>query len=162
MALTCYDCLIFLPLAIILVFETRQEFGRSLTDAFAALAALYLASAWVAPAAPVLRFSVSPDANYGITFLVLFALLLMFGLIGSRYLNATVFQVSMDALDPLFGAVFGLALAIIVGHAVTYGMTAYYGVVTPDFLANSPLADELLNLRWVHSAAGSVQHFVRS
>ena len=162
MLLTWYDFFIFLPLAVILVFEARQEFGRSLTDALAGLAALFLSNSWTDSAAPVLRFSASPDANYGITFLILFTILLVAGLIGSRFLNATVFQVSLHGFNPLFGTLFGLVFAVIVGRAITFGMAAYYGVATPEFLANSPLADELLHLRWLHVAAGSLEHLVRN
>src|SRR5437764_6928035 len=132
MALTWHDVFLFVPLAVVVVFEARQEFGRSLADALAGLAAFFLAAAWLDQAATTLRFSVSPDANYGITFFVLFTVLLVLGLVASRYLNATVFQLSLGTLDPPFGAVCGLAFAIIIGHALTFGITLYHGAATPE------------------------------
>jgi uncharacterized membrane protein required for colicin V production len=162
MRFSWYDAIVLVPLLAIVIFEMRQEFGRGLLDTLAALIALYLAASWAAPAAPTLFLSADPSRNVAYSFLVLFGILLLLCCLASRFLHKMVFQISVDQFDPFFGLVFGLAVAVIIGHSVTSGLYGCYPSATPAYLSNSLLANELLSLRSLREIVGQLQHVVQN
>ncbi len=156
-AFNWYDVLALVPLIGILVFETRQEFGRGLLDTLAAAFAFYIAHRCYPVVADALRLSSDYWANSAIAFGSLFVFLLAIGLLTSRALNRQ-FRMSYDQYDPAFGAVFGLALALVVGHGFTTTLWEYHGGSAPRYLAESRVADELASFRALKNAAGEVHH----
>lgn len=155
-----YDVALLAPLLAIVAYQMRQRFSRGLLDAGAAGAALYLASCWAPAAAPALRLSLDACANAAYTFLALFAFLLLGLLLASRFVEQLMFQLSLDAFDPLVGFVAGAAAALIVGHAVTSGLMVYYGAYPPEYLTHSPVATEILDFRVLRHVAEPLQQMV--
>lgn len=161
MNLTWFDALLFVPLAAVVVFETRQEFGRGLMDTLAAGSALFFASSWSSPLADYLPMGRDGYASAALAFVLLFAVLLVGGIFLSRIVHQQ-FRMSLDQFDPVLGVVTGLAVAFIVGHALSSTLLEYHGGMSPTWLSESWLVDEFVNWRTLRAAADTVQALVVS
>jgi uncharacterized membrane protein required for colicin V production len=155
MKITWYDLAVILPLLGLVVLEARRPFTRGLLDAVAALVATGLASLWTGVVAGYVRLSPHPTTNTALTFLALFGVLLAAALVASRYVYQFWLQISASPLDAPLGGLAGVALAVIVGHVVTYSLFAYYGGATPSYLSHSTIARGLLDLQSLASAFGA-------
>jgi uncharacterized membrane protein required for colicin V production len=159
MGITWFDLAALVPLAAILTFEVRQEFGRGLLDTLATLIALYFAARLAVPVGWRLDLWTTPNANTALTFCGLFVLLLLLGLLASRFAHRII-RLSVDQFDPLFGVIFGLAIALMAGHALMTAAWEFHGGFLPDYLADSRLGSELLNLHSLRQVVGSMQQMV--
>lgn len=154
-----FDALILVLLVGVLLFEVRQEAGRALLDAAAALVALW-ASLSIAPAVtqhlkwrPAPEAAISPGA-FALTFAVMLALCLLVSLaIHQRT------RWSLEHYDLPFAAIFGLVLAVTLGHVVT-DVTAQQALLNegrvPPYLRQSVLAEELRSFHTYHYVVGTL------
>lgn len=161
MSVTWIDIVILLPLVGIVAYEVRQEFGRALLDCLATLLALYFAARLTGPAGEFVSLSPNPTTSAALVFMMLFVALLVAGLFASRFMNRFA-RLSVDQFDPLFGTLFGLAIAVMVGHAAVSVVWDYYGGVPPAAVAGSHLTHELLDLGALRTLAGSVEQVVQN
>jgi uncharacterized membrane protein required for colicin V production len=161
MGFTWFDFGAIFPFAAIVAFETRQEFGRALLDALAALLALYLAARFTDPVSVGFTLTAPAHVNTAVTFGALFVVFLILGLTASRFAHHFT-RLTVERFDPVFGFVFGLAIAVIVGHGVVSVIWEYYEGSPPPLVARSWAANELLNLHTLRGVVGSVQQIVRA
>ena len=151
--MTWFDVLILVGVIAILLLEARHEAGRSMLDAVAALLALNLA-AHLAPSLtetlawkPLAGTNVSPGA-FGLAFGVLLAA----GLVVSVLLHRRT-QWSMEQYDLPFSVVFGVVVAVTVGH-VAADVTARQSLLRhgrlPTYIEGSLVAEELRSFRTYH------------
>lgn len=151
--MTWFDALILALLVGVLLFEVRQEVGRSLLDAVALLVAFFAAAA-VAPAMtahlhwqPVRGTEVSPGA-----FALCFAGIALVCLLASWLAHHRT-RWSLEHYDLPFSAVFGLVVAVTLGHVVT-DVTAEQGLLqsgkVPHYIQGSVVASELRTFRTYH------------
>ncbi len=151
--MTWFDSLIILVSIGIVLYEARQEAGRGLLDAVMTMAAVHF-SAELAPAVTLwMQWKPLPGSDSApLAMLACFLVLWLGGLLISRTLHRQ-FRWSMDQFDFLFGAVFGMVIAVSLGHVIT-DMTARFALAStgelPHFVQNSLLADELRNFRSYH------------
>jgi hypothetical protein len=148
-----FDMLVLLLVAGVLLLEVRQEAGRSLMDAVAAMLALHFAREYAAPLTGTLGWRPAPDSDVApMAFALLFGGLLAGGLLLSRRLHVRS-RWSMDQFDPLFSFAFGLIVAVAVGHVFT-DVTARMAILKhgflPDYLRDSACAEELRSFRTYH------------
>lgn len=148
-----FDGVILMVVGAVMFFELRQEAGRSMLDAVAALVALN-ATGHLAPALtgalnwkPLPGTDVSPAA-----FALCFAVLLGVGLLVSTLLHART-RWSMDHYDVAFSAVFGLVVAVTLAHTVT-DLTARQAILSqgrvPAYISGSLVAEEVRSFRTYH------------
>ena len=151
--MTWFDVVILVGAVAILLLEMRHEAGRSLMDAVAALVALNL-SVYASPALtealgwkPLEGTSVSPGA-----FGLCFAILLGAGLLISAVAHRRT-RWSMEHYDLAFSTVFGLVVAVTLGHVVT-DVTARQALLRqgklPAYIRGSLVAEELRSFRTYH------------
>jgi hypothetical protein len=151
--MTWFDVVILIGVVAILLLEMRHEAGRSMLDAVAALLALNV-SAHATPALteafgwkPLEGTSASPGA-----FALCFAVLLAAGLLISTVLHRRT-RWSMEHYDVAFSTVFGLVVAVTLGHVVT-DVTARQALMRhgklPSYIQGSLVAEELRSFRTYH------------
>lgn len=148
--MTMFDVMILVPVLALLLFELRQEAGRGVLDATVTVAAIQLAKLY-APAAtslvgwePLARSSTAPGM-----YALCFGLFWVLGLAFSRLMHSRT-RWSMDQFDPLFGAVFGVVVAVSVGHVLADVMAQAaiqrHGHL-PEYFQSSWVAEELRSFR---------------
>ncbi|MBI3911106.1 MAG: CvpA family protein [Armatimonadetes bacterium] len=163
MLLNWFDGVLLTILLAFIAYESRQEFGRSLLDTVAALSALHLSmrlAPWFGE-----RFALlgRVDASRGAWMGILFLVLLVGAYFLSRFTHSST-RWTMDALDPLYGIVFGFAVGIICEHGIALALADMFaspGGEGPAFLENSVLAGELLHFRSLHEALRAMHLYQR-
>jgi hypothetical protein len=144
--MSSFDLLSFLFLAGWLLFESRQEAGRSLADAMVTFLALHFTGI-AAPAvtaalhwAPYADSGVSPHAE-----LLCFGVLWAGGLCLSREWHRRT-RWSADVMNPIVGCACGFLVAIMAGHALT-DASASMAIMSqgelPTYYKSSRMATEL-------------------
>lgn len=158
--MTWFDALLMAVIIGFVVFEARQEAGRALLDAVAALSAAafcppvgaYLTLRWHWKAMP--GTDVAPPA-----LAIAFAGLLVAGLVVARFIHRRT-RWSMEHYDVAFGLVFGVVIGIAVGHGMTdvaaRWALAHHGHL-PDYLNHSLLSEELRSFRSYHYVMGILE-----
>src|SRR5437867_3102723 len=122
MSVTWFDLVLALVLVGVVAIEIRQGMARGLMDTLAAAAAIFLAVPFAGPVAHWIHFGVSGTAGSALAFLVLFTVCLAMGWVLSRTVGELWLNFQPDMFDPMFGAVAGIALAVIIGHTLTAGL----------------------------------------
>jgi len=158
MTYTWYDVVIGLVLVGVIIFESRQNFGRSMLDAVAAVVALFLASACTGPVASFCSLTRDPAANLALINLALFCLFMAAGIQASRLGHHLWLYFSADPFDWFFGGAYGIVIAIILGHTFTSSLRGYYGHATPTYLVRSQAAQELMDLHTIRGAVDACLH----
>lgn len=148
--MTWFDAIVLILGAAVLVFEIRQEAGRSLLDAVAALAALSFAGRLGPWLTERLGWRPLPGTETApLAFALAFVLLLGVGLVVTTILHRRT-RWSMDHYNVAFSTVFGLVVAGTLGHAVT-DITARQSLLhtgrLPSYISRSMVAEELRSFR---------------
>ncbi len=158
--MTWYDGLVLVLFLGLVAWETRQEAGRALLDTVATLAALHMTTEYAPHATALLRLQplagtqMAPGAQ-ALCFLGFWSL----GLLVSAQLHRLT-RWSMDNFDPVFGMVFGLVVAIGVGHAftdITARMMIQRHNHLPAYMRESLLSEEFRSLRTYHYVLNACQ-----
>jgi uncharacterized membrane protein required for colicin V production len=141
-----FDLMLAIVLVGIVAIEIRQGMARGLLDTLAAAASLFLAATFALPLSDWLHPGAGGASGSVVTFLVLFGLLMALGCTLGRMVSHLWLHFTPDMFDPMFGALAGMALAVIIGDTLTASLYIYYGDGTPSFLAHSQLAGTLRHL----------------
>lgn len=148
--MTWFDAIVLVLAVAVLVFEVRQEAGRSMLDAVAALAALSFAGHAAPWLTAELRWKPLPGTEtaplaFGLAFGVILAVSL-----GLTTLVHRRTRWSMEHYDLAFSTMFGLVVAVAVGHAVTDVAARQSLLETgklPPYISQSLVAEELRSFR---------------
>lgn len=151
--MSAFDFAVLLVLALIVLFEARQEAGRALMDLVAVLAAIQLTSQHAPLLTGALHWKPLPGGDVPPQAETLcFALCLGAGLLVGRFLHHQT-RWTMDTFDPFVGGAFGLLLAIALGHTVV-DLSARMSVARhgalPEYIQDSAVADELRSFHSYH------------
>lgn len=148
--MTWFDAVVLALAAAVLIFEVRQEAGRSLLDAVAALAALNFASHLSPWLTLSLHWKPLPGTEVApLAFGICFGGLLLVGLVISTLVHRRT-RWSMDHYNVAFSTIFGLVVAATIGHAVTDVAARQALLQTgrlPDYIQGSLVAEELRSFR---------------
>ncbi|MFN3652175.1 MAG: hypothetical protein ACK47B_21570 [Armatimonadota bacterium] len=158
--MTWFDGLLLLGVAATVAYQMRQEAGRTMLDTVAAVAAAHF-SRVIAPTVTVwLGWKALPGWDSSPVLQALcFALLLAGLLLASRVLHRQT-RWTMDQFDPVFGLVFALVTAAVVGHSVAdlwAGIAVARTGQVPDYLASSLLGEELRSFHSFHAAVNAIR-----
>ena len=131
--------------------ETKRGFGKAIFDLAALVIDVKLVSFLAPPAAAAIHIQNDLPASEAIwfgVFFVLFGVILLF--IGKLVYNSTL--LSLDIFDPFLGGVVGVALAVIVGHAIVKALAtaAAVGGVPPEVLRHSAFGMEFYQFTNYH------------
>ena len=97
--------------------EMKRGFGRALFDLVGAIVVVVLARSLASTLAPTVSLLANKGANEALWLGIVFAVLGTAAFFLARWCyNATL--ISLDAFDPFFGAVIGLATGVAVAHVV--------------------------------------------
>lgn len=148
-----FDALMLVIVAALFLFEMKQEAGRGLLDAVGTLAAVQLAALyapWLTDMMnmkPLPGTAASPLAQ-GLLFVGFWALALGLSTVLHRQTRW-----SMDQFDVCFGVLFGLLVAVSVGHVVT-DVAARVALMEngalPGYLQQSCFVGELRTFKSYH------------
>jgi uncharacterized membrane protein required for colicin V production len=141
-----------MTVALAVIVEFRRGFGKALFDFAALFIALRAVSLFHKNLAGVFFFIHDRQANQAASFAVSFVVLAaLLWLIGKRVYDSTL--ISLDTFDPPLGAVLGVGMALIVGHAFVKTLFLAYSVdgVQPEALAQSTLGLEFLDFPTYHA-----------
>jgi len=138
--------------------ESQRGFGRSIFDLVGAIISLKVAdllSEPVSKAAPVLAV---PAGNQAFWFAALFLVLAVLTVLGAKVIYETTL-LSLDVLDPLVGAIFGVSVGLIVAHVLLRTLfIGYGGGPEADALVNTFMGQELLKFRTYHTVVATLQN----
>jgi len=155
--MTWFDVVALLLVAGVAWLESQRGFGRSLFDLVGAIISLKLAE-WISDmlvdAAPVLA---TPDGTHAFWFSVVFLVFAALTILGTKVIYDTTL-LSLDVLDPLVGAIFGIAAGIIVAHVFLRTLMLGYTGDDLSMLLSSFTGQELLKFRTYHSAVTGLQN----
>jgi hypothetical protein len=154
------DVTLLLLIAGLVIWEIRQEAGRSLLDVTVTALVLHLTHIYAAPLTASLGWDALPGGNISpLATALLFGTLWPLGLAVSWYFHRQT-RWSMDHFDGAFGFVFGLAMAVMVGHVVT-DVAADMAIIKhgrlPDAVAKSAIVDELRSFRTYHELVNALR-----
>ena len=152
------DVVALLMIVTIAWLESVRGFGHALFDLVGALIALRVAiflSAPLADAAPVMQPPAQAEAFWLAT---IFLILIALTIIATKFIYDSTL-LSLDVLDPVVGALCGLASGIMVAHIllrmvhVAYADTEFAQVLMDGFMAK-----ELLEFRSYHAFVTALQN----
>ena len=156
--MTWFDVVAILIVVVIAWAESLRGFGRALYDLVGALIATKVAlvlSAPLAKAAPVSDVSGPSEAFWLAVVFVILAILIV---VATKFIYESTL-LSLDVLDPVLGAIFGIASGTLAAHvflrslAVAYAHTEFGAVVMASFMGQ-----ELLELRSYRAVVASLQN----
>ena len=139
------DLVLVMTIVLAVSVEFRRGFGKAIFDFVAFFLALRAASLFYESLAGSFFFVRNARANEAVSFAATFVVLAaILWLIGKRVYDTTL--ISLDTFDPPLGAILGVGIAVIVGHALVKSLflARSVGVVVPEALAQSTLGFEFL------------------
>lgn len=151
--MTWVDGIIILVGLAVILWEARQEAGRSLLDTVAVLSAAHLSSQFAPAVTAGLRWKPLPgtETSPGAHALLFFGVLVG-GLILARAIHRQM-RWSMDQFDWMFGLAFACVITVTAGHVAT-DLAARQAIHAhgklPAYLDSSLLASELREFRSYH------------
>jgi len=101
--------------------ESRRGFGLALFDLIGAIIASKLAISFYEAAGKALPFNLKAQDAQGFWIILMFLILGALVLLASRFLYSTTL-LSLDVMDPVVGAILGIASGIITAHIILRGM----------------------------------------
>lgn len=156
--MTWFDVVAILIVVVIAWAESIRGFGRALYDLVGALIATKVAlvlSVPLAEAAPVSDASGPSEAFWLAVVFVILAILIV---VATKFIYESTL-LSLDVLDPVLGAIFGIVSGILAAHvflrslAIAYAHTEFGAVVMASFMGQ-----ELLELRSYRAVVASLQN----
>jgi uncharacterized membrane protein required for colicin V production len=123
------DVIVLLLFVVITVVESVRGFGRALFDTIALLLVLKACKLASPSLATSITFYGSPTANAGFSFLLLFVVLGVVGLILAKLLYEALLW-TLDAFDTFVGGLIGLITSGVVASALMHGLYLWGGGFT--------------------------------
>ena len=156
--MTWFDIVAILMIIVIAWLESIRGFGRALFDLIGALIVTKIAimlSGALGAAAPVSQAAGPAQAFWmGIVFVVLAVLVV----IAAKYVYESTL-LSLDVLDPVVGAIFGIFSGMLVAHIFLRMLeVAYAETDLANVVVNSFMGQELLRLRSYHAVVNALQN----
>jgi uncharacterized membrane protein required for colicin V production len=150
------DIVALILIASVAWMESHRGFGRSLFDVVGAIISLKVAelvSEMLTVAAPVLS---SPNGTHAFWYSAVFLVLAVLTILGTKVIYDTTL-LSLDVLDPLVGAIFGLISGLIVAHVFLNTLQLGYTGDDVTALLNTLMGEELLQFRTYHAIVTALQ-----
>jgi uncharacterized membrane protein required for colicin V production len=138
--------------------ESQRGFGRSIFDFVGAVIILKIADLLADPVAKAVPLLAEPSGNQAFWFAALFLVLAALVILGTKVIYDTTL-LSLDVLDPVVGAILGIASGMIVAYVLLRTLMIGYGAgPDADMLASSLMGQELLKLRTYHTVVNALQN----
>lgn len=138
--------------------ESQRGFGRSIFDFVGAVIILKIADLLADPVAKAVPLLAEPSGNQAFWFAALFLVLAVLVILGTKVIYDTTL-LSLDVLDPVVGAILGIASGMIVAYVLLRTLMIGYGAgPDADMLASSLMGQELLKLRTYHTVVNALQN----
>jgi uncharacterized membrane protein required for colicin V production len=138
--------------------ESHRGFGRSVFDLLGAIIALKVADLLSEPLAGAAPLLATPGANQAFWLVTAFVVLGVLTVVGSKFIYETTLM-SLDVLDPLVGAILGVASGLVVAHIfMRMLLLSQGGGDAGDVVLNSFMGEELLQLRTYHRVVTALQN----
>jgi uncharacterized membrane protein required for colicin V production len=148
--MTWFDIVGILLIALIAWLESIRGFGRALFDMAGAIIALKAAPEMAGPLAKMMPVLGGGGANEAFWLATSFLLLVLFTLLAARLIYQTTL-LSLDYLDPVVGALFGLVSGLVTAFIFLRVLQLGYGTgEQAKVLLDSFLGQEILKLRSYH------------
>lgn len=148
--MTWFDIVGILLILIIAWLESIRGFGRALFDMAGAIIALKAAPEMAGPLAKMMPVMGSASGNEAFWLATSFLLLALFTLLAARVVYQSTL-LSLDYLDPVVGALFGLVSGIVTTFIFLRVLQLGYGASEQaTLLLNSFVGQEILKLRSYH------------
>lgn len=153
------DVLIILIVGVIVYIQSKRGFVPALTELFAAYGVLVLVNAIDHPVARSLALFSRPESNVAFFHILLFFVLCVPVVILGIFFDHAL-SLSLDTLDTILGALFGLGAALVVCHALMGGllMGASPGGTVHSSILNSALGPEVLYFETWHNFFEAASH----
>jgi uncharacterized membrane protein required for colicin V production len=152
MGVSWVDLILILIICSAAAIGVKRGFGRTFFDFATLLAALYLVSMAYDSASTSIHFTADKTTNSTLVYsLLVTAIGAVCWFIGKLAYDSTL--ISLEPFETALGAVLGLGVACVCGHAFTKAL-ALMGTVNgklPDVLANSTLGMEFYDFKTYHS-----------
>ena len=154
--MTWFDIVGILLIILIAWLESIRGFGRALLDMAGAIIALKAAPAIAAPLANMVSVVGKGGPNEAFWLAVSFLLLALLTLLAARLIYQSTL-LSLDYLDPVLGAVFGIVSGIITCFIFLRVLQLDYGSSEQGkILLDSLVGQEILQLRSYHYVVGAL------
>jgi uncharacterized membrane protein required for colicin V production len=153
-----FDIVAILIIVAIAWLESVRGFGRALFDLVGAIISMKLADLLSRPLATAAPIAADPGPSQAFWLAIVFVILIVLVVIATKLIYDSTL-LSLDVLDPVVGAVFGIVSGMMVAHVfmkmleVGYTGTEFSGVVL-----NSFMGQELLQLRTYHRVVATLQN----
>jgi len=138
--------------------ESQRGFGRALFDMLGAIISLKVASLLALPLSEAVPVLAAPGSNEAFWLVAVFLVLAVLTVIASKLIYESML-LSLDVLDPLVGAILGLASGLMVAHIFLRMLLLGYGEgQDATALLNSFMGQELLKFRTYHTVVTALQN----
>ena len=156
--MTWFDILAILLIMGIAWVESVRGFGRSLYDLIGTLIAAKLASLLCGPLADVAPITPETGPSEAFWLAIVFVLLIILVVIATKLIYESTL-LSLDVLDPIVGAIFGIVSGSLVAYTFLKMLElGYAGTDFANVVVNSFMGQELLQLRSYHSVVSALQN----
>jgi uncharacterized membrane protein required for colicin V production len=153
-----FDIVAILIVVAIAWLESVRGFGRALFDLIGAIIAMKVAGVLSGPLAAAAPIATEPKPSEAFWLAIVFVFLIILVVVATKLIYDSTL-LSLDVLDPVVGAVFGLASGIMVAHVFMRMLeVGYAGTDFATIVANSFMGQELLALRTYHRVATALQN----
>jgi uncharacterized membrane protein required for colicin V production len=153
-----FDIVAILIIVAIAWLESIRGFGRALFDLIGAIIAMKVAGVLAGPLAAAAPIATEPNPSEAFWLAIVFFFLIILVVIATKLIYDSTL-LSLDILDPVVGAVFGLVSGIIVAHVFIKMLeVGYAGTDFSTVVVNSFMGQELLQFRTYHRVATALQN----
>jgi uncharacterized membrane protein required for colicin V production len=153
------DFIPFIIVVIIAVIESNRGFGLALFDLVGGIIIVNIAQWLAGYFAPQISLGGSRQTSEGYLLLIIFLILGVLVLLASKLIYDSTL-LSLDALDPIVGGIFGLASGLIVAHVIlqALGLIAWQTAFGDSFL-NSFAYQQFVEFKGFHILIDKLTHF---
>lgn len=156
--MTWFDIVAVLIIIGIAWAESVRGFGRALFDLIGALISARLAIFLSQPLADVAPISQAPGPSEAFWLAIVFMVLIILVIIATKLIYDSTL-LSLDVLDPIVGAIFGIASGVLTAHVFLRMLElGYAGTELADAVVNSFMGQELLQFRTYHIVITALQN----
>jgi len=138
--------------------ESVRGFGRALFDLIGAIIATKLAFILSGPLAAAAPIATEPDPSEAFWLAIVFVFLVILVVIATKLIYDSTL-LSLDVLDPVVGALFGIVSGMMVAHVFLKMLeVGYAGTDFSTVVVNSFMGQELLEFRTYHRVVTALQN----
>lgn len=153
-----FDIVAILIIVGIAWLESVRGFGRALFDLIGGIIAMKIADILSGPLAAAAPIATEPDPSEAFWLAIVFVFLIILVVIATKLIYDSTL-LSLDVLDPVVGAIFGIASGTIVAHVfMRMLLVGYAGTDFSVAVLNSFMGQELLQLRTYHRVVTALQN----